>query len=119
MRMFSFLILPMLFTCTISLAGILPTSRGGTGANIIPSQGTAVYSTSSGFAITSNSVFSSTGIVAGSSVVLAAGTTVSNGSPLYILAGSSLATPQKNAIENDGTHLYWTDSSGTRRRLDN
>lgn len=114
------IILVTLFFSAISFAGILPTSRGGTGANLTPSNGAAVYSTSSGMAITSgNTVFNSFGIATATSIVIGAGTTLPNGAQIYITPGSSLATIQKNAVESDGTHVYWTDSSGTRRRLDN
>lgn len=39
--------------------------------------------------------------------------------PLKLAAGTLLVTEEAGAIESDGTHLYWTDASGTRRQLDN
>jgi hypothetical protein len=38
---------------------------------------------------------------------------------LKIDAGTLASTPVSGNIESDGTHLYWTDSGGTRRQLDN
>jgi hypothetical protein len=37
---------------------------------------------------------------------------------MKINPGAVLTTPEIGAIESDETHLYWTDSSGTRRQLD-
>jgi hypothetical protein len=91
-------------------AGILPTSRGGTGANITPVAGKFVFSTSSGLSI-ANSVPS------GGTLVMSAGTTVASGAPFTIPAGSTLATREKGALESDGTDLYWTDKNGTRWKL--
>ncbi len=117
-----------------ALAGILPASRGGTGANLTPAAGGVISSSSSGFVVvpagTSGQVLKSNGtsapafsssilIPAGGSIVLAAGTTVENGAPLYIPSGTSLATPISGAVVNDGTHLWWVDSSNGWHRLDN
>jgi len=38
---------------------------------------------------------------------------------LKINAGVLATIPVSGNIESDGTHLYWTDSGGTRRQLDN
>lgn len=35
-----------------------------------------------------------------------------------VVQGQLLPTPVSGAIESDGTHLYWTDSTGTRKQLD-
>jgi hypothetical protein len=40
------------------------------------------------------------------------------GAALKIASGSLLTTPEASAIENDGTHIYYTDNGGTRRQLD-
>jgi hypothetical protein len=49
---------------------------------------------------------------------IAAGESTASGSPLKLTAGTNLATPETGAIEYDGTHLYVTDSTGTRHQLD-
>lgn len=49
---------------------------------------------------------------------LLAGSTVAGTAPLKIDAGTPLTTPEAGAIESDGTHLYWTDSGGSRHQLD-
>ncbi len=115
-----------------ALAGILPASRGGTGANLTPVAGGVISSSSSGFVVvpagTSGQVLKSNGtsapafsssilVPSGGTVVLSAGTTVANGAPLYIPTGSTLATPMSGAIESNGTNLYWTDSTGKRWNL--
>lgn len=38
--------------------------------------------------------------------------------PLKINPGVLLSSTENGAIESDGTHLYWTDSGGTRKQLD-
>jgi lysophospholipase L1-like esterase len=38
---------------------------------------------------------------------------------LKIDAGIVATTPVSGNVESDGTHLYWTDSGGTRKQLDN
>jgi hypothetical protein len=50
---------------------------------------------------------------------LKAGTATANTAPIKIDAGVVNTTPVTGCIESDGTHLYWTDSGGTRRQLDN
>jgi hypothetical protein len=40
------------------------------------------------------------------------------GAGLKLAPGSLLTTPEAAAIENDGTHIYYTDNGGTRRQLD-
>lgn len=96
----------------VALAGILPTSRGGTGANITPSNGAIITSNASTFQASTSLLMPS-----GGTVVLASGATTASGAGLYIPAGSSLTTPEKGAIESNGTHLYWTDSTGTRQLI--
>jgi hypothetical protein len=49
-----------------------------------------------------------------STVFLAAGTTSS--APLKFNGGSLLATPSANAVESDGTNLYYTQASGPTRK---
>ncbi len=39
--------------------------------------------------------------------------------PLKIDSGPKLTTPEAGSIETDGTHLYWTNDSGSRIQLDN
>jgi len=48
-----------------------------------------------------------------------AGGTSSGSSPFKITTSGSaiLTTPEAGAIETDGTHLYWTDGSGTRHTI--
>jgi len=41
------------------------------------------------------------------------------GASLKLTPGVLLTIPESGAIETDGTHLYWTNSSGTRIQLDN
>ncbi len=94
--------------CGVALAGILPTSRGGTGANLTPAAGAVITSTASGMAVST----SLKALPSGFTIVLPAGSTLA--APLTIIGGSTMATPQKGAIESNGTHLYWTNSSGTR-----
>jgi hypothetical protein len=38
---------------------------------------------------------------------------------LKIDPGTVATIPVSGCIESDGTHLYWTDSGGIRRQLDN
>lgn len=102
MKVFIFL---ALLVSVSAFAGILPTSRGGTGANITPSANAVVTSTSSGFALSTH-------------ITLGAGTSVVGGAPLTIPSGTDLVTPVNGSVESDGTHLYWTNGSGTRRQLD-
>jgi hypothetical protein len=42
-----------------------------------------------------------------------------NTASLKIDAGTVATAAVSGNIESDGTHLYWTDSGGTRRQLDN
>ncbi len=50
---------------------------------------------------------------------LPAGTATAGTAPFKIAAGIVNTAPEAGAIESDGTHLYWVDSGGTRRQLDN
>ena len=50
---------------------------------------------------------------------LKACTAAANTASLKINAGTVATTPVSGNIESDGTHLWWTDSSGTRKQLDN
>jgi len=47
-----------------------------------------------------------------------AGIAAATGAPFKIDPGVVLTTPENGAIETDGTHLYWTDSTAARRQLD-
>lgn len=123
------------FVAMVASAGILPASRGGTGANLVPVAGGMVSTTSSAFNVvpagTPNQILISNGTSAptwGSTIIIPSGSTVVLGSqaatsayhaPLYIPSGSTLVTPEKGAIESNGTHIWWTDSSGVRHILDN
>lgn len=49
---------------------------------------------------------------------LPAGTASASTAPLKLTSGTLLTTPEAGAIEYDGTHLYWTNSTG-RNQLDN
>lgn len=60
------------------------------------------------------------GLVAATAILhLKASTAAANTASLKIDAGIVATTPVTGNIESDGTHLYWTDSGGTRRTLDN
>ena len=48
---------------------------------------------------------------------IAAGTGSANGAPLKLTAGTNLVTPEAGAIEFDGSSLYYTDNTNTRRAL--
>lgn len=105
-------------------AGILPASRGGTGAALIPAAGGVISSTSSGFNVvpagTQNQILISNGASNPSftgNITLAAGTTIAGGAPLVIPAGSSLAAPISGAFESNGAAIFWTDSTGKRWRI--
>lgn len=50
---------------------------------------------------------------------LPACTATANTASAKIEPGTVATTPVSGNIESDGTHLYWTDSSGTRKQLDN
>lgn len=50
---------------------------------------------------------------------LPASTAAANTASLKITPGIVATTPVSGNIESDGTHLWWTDSGGTRRQLDN
>ena len=60
------------------------------------------------------------GVTAPTAVLhLKASTATADTASLKIDKGTVATTPITGNIESDGTHLYWTDSSGTRRQLDN
>lgn len=46
-----------------------------------------------------------------------AGTSAPNSAPIKFNAGTNLASPEKGAIEFDGSHLYFTDKDKDRRML--
>ena len=48
---------------------------------------------------------------------LVSGTTSAGTSPLKLTAGTVMSTPEDGAIEYDGTNLFYTDSTNTRRTL--
>ncbi len=48
---------------------------------------------------------------------LKAGTATAKTAPLKLTTGVNLTTPEDGAIEYDGTYLYYTDSTPTRRAL--
>ena len=50
---------------------------------------------------------------------LKACTAAANTASLKINAGTVATTPVSGNIESDGTHLWWTNSSGIRKQLDN
>ena len=50
---------------------------------------------------------------------LKASTAAANTASAKIDAGTVATTPVSGNIESDGTHLYWTNSGGTRIQLDN
>lgn len=92
-NLFLILMLVAFFGVTVN-AGILPTSRGGTG--------------------TSNGTIS---IPSGGTLLLPAGLTTNQGAPMYFKAGSTLATKENFAFETNGTKLYWTNSLGQRQLI--
>ena len=49
---------------------------------------------------------------------LAAGTAAAGTAPLKIPSGVVLSVTEAGAVEADNSHLYWTNSSGTRLQLD-
>jgi hypothetical protein len=60
------------------------------------------------------------GLLAPTAVLhLKASTATANTASLKIDAGVVATTPVSGNIESDGTHLWWTDSGGTRHQLDN
>ena len=52
-------------------------------------------------------------------VDVAAGTAAAGTAPLKIPSGVVLTTPEPGAVEADLDHVFWTDASGARLRLDN
>lgn len=52
-------------------------------------------------------------------VHIAAGSAAAGTAPIKLTAGPLMTVPEPGAIEENGTHLYWTDAGGTRRQLDN
>lgn len=48
---------------------------------------------------------------------LPAGTATTNTAPIKLTSGTSLTTPEDGAIEYDGTDVYITDSTATRRKI--
>lgn len=44
-------------------------------------------------------------------------TTAAGTAPLKLNSGTLMTTPENGAIETDGTDLWWTDDTGTRRKL--
>jgi Chaperone of endosialidase len=48
---------------------------------------------------------------------ITAGTAAASGAPLKFNAGTNMTTPEAGAIEFDGTNLYYTDSTPTRRTI--
>ena len=113
------LVVVLFLLSATAMAGVLPASRGGTGANLTPVLGQFLFSTSSGFSLSSAMT-----IVSGSSIVLASNSTLgTSGTQAFMISqGKTLTSPQASdggTIETDGTHLYWINSSGTRKTLDN
>ncbi|NTW31767.1 MAG: hypothetical protein HGB12_03945 [Bacteroidetes bacterium] len=49
---------------------------------------------------------------------LKAGTATSNTASFKIDAGTLLSSPEAGAIENDGTHIYWSKDNSNRYQLD-
>ncbi len=49
---------------------------------------------------------------------IGAGAATASSAPLKIDSGALMTTPEDGAIENNGTHLYWTNTAGTRFQLD-
>ena len=48
---------------------------------------------------------------------IAAGTATAETAPLKLTSGTNLTTPEAGAIEFDGTNLYFTTSTGTRKTI--
>lgn len=48
---------------------------------------------------------------------IAAGTAAAGTAPIKLAGGALMTTPEPGAIETDGTDLYWTNSSGTRKKI--
>jgi hypothetical protein len=58
------------------------------------------------------------GITAPTAVLhLKAGTATANTAPLKLTLGTNLTTPEAGAVEYDGTNLFYTDNTATRRTL--
>ena len=51
-------------------------------------------------------------------VHVAGGTAAAGSAPLKLDQGLLMTVPESGAVESDGTHLWWTDGGGTRKRLD-
>lgn len=81
---------------------------GGTTIHSINWLGTGYFAGNIGIGVTSQTA----------RLHLAVGTAAASSAPLKITAGTLMTTPEIGAIESDGTHLYWTDSAGTRKQLD-
>lgn len=92
-------------------AGISFTNAGGfSGTNPM------AFNSSSGFQFNNGSV----GIGTTSPTAklhLTAGSATAGTAPLKLTAGTNLTTPEAGALEFDGTSLYFTDSTNTRRTL--
>jgi hypothetical protein len=100
---------------------LLDTKGGG-----IVVDGTGAFTGNYGLTVNANehislslSIGVDTGIAPSARLHLPAGTATASTAPLKIDAGTVLAATEVGAIESNGTHLYWTDSGGTRWQLDN
>lgn len=58
------------------------------------------------------------GTIATANVQIFPGTATASTAPLKFIGGTLLTTPEAGAIENDGTHLYWTSDAAIRFQLD-
>lgn len=82
----------------------------------------AFYSHDSLGAATEKVRFSNVGVGIGTSTVTAAlqlkgGTTGASGAPLKFTSGTNLSSPEAGAVEFDGTRLYITNSTPTRKTI--
>jgi hypothetical protein len=113
---------------TTHVTGVLPVANGGTGTGTAFTTGSVVFAGAGGVYLEDNAAFvwdntnNSLGVGVAAPTArlhLPAAQAAADTASLKIDPGTVATIPVSGCIESDGTHLYWTDSGGIRRQLDN
>jgi hypothetical protein len=99
-------------------ASLYYTNSGGARQTIATGAGSSGW-TDGGTAVTLTTGTDSVGVGVAptAALTLRAGAAAASGAPLKLTAGTNLTAAEAGAIEFDGTNLYFTDSTPTRRTL--